>query len=78
MQQLHRACPVPADVQKLAKQAIFSAHRGDEPQCSKRLKEAEGIAHELLPLIQELPDLRYGSFSNSMEEVQLMHACMPA
>jgi predicted translin family RNA/ssDNA-binding protein len=59
-----------ADVQKLAKQAIFSAHRGDEGQCAKRLREAEGIAAELAPLIAELPDLRHGSFSNCMEEAR--------
>ena len=57
------------DVQKLAKQAIFSAHRDDVKQCAKRLKEAETIARELLPMINELPGLRHGSFSNSMEEV---------
>ena len=61
---------VHADVQKLAKQAIFSAHRDDVQQCAKRLKEAEHIARELLPMINELPGLRHGYFSNSMEEVQ--------
>lgn len=69
MMPLIRVNLVNADVQKLAKQAIFASHRNDSDKSSKQIAEAERIAHELLPLAQETPDLRYGSFANAMEEV---------
>ncbi|KAK9916248.1 hypothetical protein WJX75_000477 [Coccomyxa subellipsoidea] len=56
------------DIQKLAKQAIFAAHRSNMEKSYKQTAEAEQIANELIPLISQLPDLRHGSFSNAMEE----------
>ncbi|KAL6776062.1 TRA1 [Auxenochlorella protothecoides x Auxenochlorella symbiontica] len=56
------------DIQKAAKQAIFSLHRGENDQAAARLQQAEKAAEELLPVIKESPGLRYGSFSNAMEE----------
>lgn len=58
-----------ADIQKLAKQAIFAAHRSDLSKSSKQIADAEQVAHELLPVVQQTPDLRYGSFASAMEEV---------
>ena len=59
-----------ADVQKLSKQAIFAAHRGDSKHVTKLLADAEAVSGEILPILTELPTLRYGSFSNAMEEVR--------
>eukprot|EP01024_Parvocaulis_polyphysoides_P005307 TRINITY_DN11328_c0_g1_i1.p2 TRINITY_DN11328_c0_g1~~TRINITY_DN11328_c0_g1_i1.p2 ORF type:complete len:250 (+),score=36.71 TRINITY_DN11328_c0_g1_i1:125-874(+) len=56
------------DVLKNSKQAIFGLQRGDFERCDKLLKEAEEAANELMPLIQEDPMLRQGSFANSLEE----------
>ncbi|CAK0735544.1 hypothetical protein CVIRNUC_000598 [Coccomyxa viridis] len=56
------------DVQKYSKQAIFAAHRNDTARCGKLLLDAAVIAGEILPILTELPNLRYGSFSNAMEE----------
>lgn len=59
-----------ADVQKFSKQAIFAAHRGDIKHVTKLLADAEAVSAEILPILTELPTLRYGSFSNAMEEVR--------
>ena len=59
-----------ADVQKYSKQAIFAAHRNDTDRCGKLLSDAAVIAGEILPIMKELPNLRYGSFSNAMEEAR--------
>lgn len=59
-----------ADVQKYSKQAIFAAHRSDAERCSKLLSDAAAVAADILPILTELPSLRYGSFSNAMEEVK--------
>ena len=59
-----------ADVQKFSKQAIFAAHRGDSEHVTKLLADAEAVFGEILPILTELPTLRYGSFSNAMEEVR--------
>lgn len=56
------------DFQKLAKQAIFSLHRNDQKTAEKQLATAEGIAKELLPIIEKNPTLRQGSFGNAVEE----------
>lgn len=56
------------DSQKSAKQAIFALHRGDHARADKLILESEKIASELLPMIEKEPQLRYGSFSNSIEE----------
>lgn len=63
-------CTHAADVQKYSKQAIFAAHRNDTARCGKLLLDAAVIAGEILPILTELPNLRYGSFSNAMEEVR--------
>lgn len=59
----------PADVQKLSKQAIFSLHRGNGEEAAKRLDQAVKAAQQILPLIEQEPTLRGGSFSSAMEEV---------
>ena len=56
------------EIQKSAKVAIFSLHRGDFEKADKLMKECETVAKELLPVIEEEPSLRYGSYSNGMEE----------
>eukprot|EP00891_Asterochloris_glomerata_P000017 jgi/Astpho2/17/gw1.00001.52.1_t len=57
------------DVQKLAKQAIYSLHRGQPEQAQGKIDTAERTAKELLPLIEQHSSLRPGSYSASMEEV---------
>ena len=56
------------DSQKSAKQAIYSLHRGDLVKADKLILECENIANELRPIIEKEPQLRYGSYSNSLEE----------
>eukprot|EP00193_Tetraselmis_chui_P001689 CAMPEP_0177768118 /NCGR_PEP_ID=MMETSP0491_2-20121128/9535_1 /TAXON_ID=63592 /ORGANISM="Tetraselmis chuii, Strain PLY429" /LENGTH=124 /DNA_ID=CAMNT_0019284873 /DNA_START=346 /DNA_END=720 /DNA_ORIENTATION=+ len=56
------------DIQKNAKQAIFSLHRGGTEQAAKQLATCEEVSELLRPVLSEFPDLKYGSFSNSMEE----------
>lgn len=56
------------DVQKLAKQGIFSVHRGNLKAAKGQLDDALGKARAILVLIQDFPTLRQGSFSNSLEE----------
>lgn len=56
------------DVQKLAKQAIFSVHRGNLKGAKAQLDEALMKAKAILELIREQPSLRQGAFSNSLEE----------
>lgn len=56
------------DVQKLAKQAIFSLHGGKITDAQGKLVKASQIAKEILPLIEQEPGLRSGSYSNSLEE----------
>ena len=56
------------DVQKLSKHAIFALHRRDESKADDQLNKAMEIAKELHPLIANEPNLRYGSYSNAMEE----------
>ena len=56
------------DVQKLAKQAIFSVHRGSLGDAQKKLDEAKKIGLAILGMIEEHPTLRAGAFSNSLEE----------
>ncbi|KIY95267.1 Translin [Monoraphidium neglectum] len=56
------------DAQKLAKQAIFSLHRGQHEQAGTQLQQAEAIALELLPLVQRQPSLRPGSYAAALEE----------
>jgi len=56
------------DVLKNSKKAIFATHRKDYVSANKLLLEAEEKAKKLLPIVQEIPSLRGGSFSNAMEE----------
>lgn len=56
------------DVQKLAKQAIFSVHRGNLKMSRTQLDDALNKANAILALIVESPTLRNGAFSNSLEE----------
>jgi predicted translin family RNA/ssDNA-binding protein len=57
------------DGQKAAKQAIYALHRKDFQRASTLLKECEAIIQkELLPIVEEEPPLRYGSFAGVMEE----------
>jgi predicted translin family RNA/ssDNA-binding protein len=57
------------DGQKAAKQAIYALHRQDVVRAEKLLQECEAcIRNELLPIVQEEPPLRYGSFANVLEE----------
>ena len=57
------------DGQKAAKQAIYALHRGDTQKADKLLTQCEeAIIQDLLPIVDEEPPLRSGSFSNVMEE----------
>jgi predicted translin family RNA/ssDNA-binding protein len=57
------------DGQKVAKQAIFALHRGDRKQSLRLIKECEKcILHDLLPIVNEEPQLRMGSFGGVVEE----------
>jgi predicted translin family RNA/ssDNA-binding protein len=57
------------DGQKAAKQAIFAMHRGDVKRASKLLNECETcVNNKLLPILDEEPTIRYGSFSGLLEE----------
>jgi predicted translin family RNA/ssDNA-binding protein len=57
------------DGQKAAKQAIYALQRDDPARARELLTQCEEcITKELLPIIQEEPPLRGGSFSNVMEE----------
>ena len=57
------------DGQKAAKQSIFALHRGDKNKAFALLQECEAcIVNDLLPIVNEEPPLRSGSFSNVMEE----------
>jgi predicted translin family RNA/ssDNA-binding protein len=56
------------DSQKAAKQAIFALHRGDYAKAEKLIVECEDIALELDAIVTENPRLRYGSYTNSLEE----------
>lgn len=57
------------DGQKAAKQAIFAMHRGDVKRASKLLSECEKcVKNDLIPILDEEPTLRYGSFSGVLEE----------
>ncbi|KAG2498872.1 hypothetical protein HYH03_003064 [Edaphochlamys debaryana] len=56
------------DMQKLAKQAIYSLHRGEAAKAAEQLKKTESIAKELLPALSKYPALRQGSYSAAIEE----------
>jgi predicted translin family RNA/ssDNA-binding protein len=56
------------DIQKASKQAIFSLHRNAVQEAEQRLNSAATAAADILPLIEEMPTLRGGSYSNAVEE----------
>lgn len=57
------------DGQKAAKQAIFALHRQDPKKAKKLMDECQDmIQKDLLPIVEEEPFLRRGSFSNFLEE----------
>ena len=57
------------DGQKAGKQAIFALHRGDKEKALKLLNDCEKcVSNDLIPILQEEPDLRGGSFSGVLEE----------
>ena len=56
------------DIQKASKVAIFALHRKDFDGASKKLSFALETATKLLPVIEEEPTLRHGSYSNALEE----------
>ena len=57
------------DGQKSAKQSIFALHRGDQSRALDLLETCEScLTTDLLPIVQEEPSLRAGSFSAVLEE----------
>eukprot|EP00854_Cymbomonas_tetramitiformis_P003954 gene3954-4923_t len=56
------------DVQKLAKQAIFSVHRGQTGDAKSKIEAAAAAALPIMSIVADHPSLRYGSFSCSLEE----------
>lgn len=56
------------DIQKLSKQAIFSIIRGQNTDAKQKLGTASKIIDRLFAIVNNLPTLRPGSFSNSLEE----------
>lgn len=58
------------DVQKAAKQAIYALHRGDGGKASSLIEKATAGAAEIWGAhVEGAPSLRYGSFSNALEEL---------
>jgi len=57
------------DGQKAAKQAIYALHRDDIKKASQLISDCEkNILEQLMPIVEEEPTLRYGSYSNVLEE----------
>jgi predicted translin family RNA/ssDNA-binding protein len=56
------------DVLKASKNAVYSLHRGDLKQADTLLAKAENATKELAPLVEANPTLRFGSYSNALEE----------
>jgi predicted translin family RNA/ssDNA-binding protein len=57
------------DGQKAAKQAIYALHRKDNQKALKLIHQCEEcVQTELLPIVDEEPPLRSGSFANVLEE----------
>ena len=57
------------DAQKAAKQSIFALHRGDLSRAATLIETCETcITKDLMPIIQEEPNLRSGSFAAVLEE----------
>jgi predicted translin family RNA/ssDNA-binding protein len=57
------------DGQKAAKQAIYALHRDDYKGAANLIDQCETcIVKELQPIVNDEPQLRYGSFANVLEE----------
>lgn len=57
------------DGQKAAKQSIYALHRGDRNKAEHLLQDcAKLVKEQLLPIVEEEPTLRSGSFANVVEE----------
>lgn len=57
------------DGQKAAKNAIYALHRGDKEKALELIEQSEKcIKEDLLPIVQEEPPLKRGSYSNVLEE----------
>lgn len=62
------------DAQKAAKQCIYALHNGAMPRATKLLSTCrQCIIDDLLPIVQEEPMLRYGSFAAVIEEYVEAH-----
>ena len=49
--------------------SIYSIHRGDSAKATDQMAQAKALAKkELIPIVEQFPQLRYGAFSSSMEE----------
>jgi predicted translin family RNA/ssDNA-binding protein len=57
------------DGQKFAKQAIYALHREDFKKAKKLIDDCEKcVLEQLIPIVKEESQLRYGSFANVLEE----------
>ena len=57
------------DGQKAAKQSIFALHRGDQSRALTLIESCEScLKNDLSPIVQEEPNLRFGSFAGVVEE----------
>lgn len=64
----HKAFLLLRDGQKAAKQAIYALHRQDPQKAKFLLEQCEDIVQkDLLPIVEEEPLLRNGSFTNLLE-----------
>lgn len=56
------------DAQKASKQAIYSVHRKEQKKSEQQIAKAAQVLTALLPIIEQEPSLRFGSYSNACEE----------
>lgn len=56
------------ETQKASKAAIFALQRGDYDTANQKMTRALAVARAILPIIEERPQLRHGTFSNAIEE----------
>ena len=56
------------DIQKLAKQAIFSVHRGALGEAKQKLEQSSQMVKVIEAMVAPHPGLRAGAFGNSIEE----------
>jgi predicted translin family RNA/ssDNA-binding protein len=55
------------ETQKASKAAIYALQRGDFTTAKSKLDVALKVARTILPLVVEMPQLRFGTFSNAIE-----------